>query len=325
MSFTRRRFFQSGGAVTAGLAAAASPALSQAPPQGAARGGARRGGPPPNPLDSVPDSAIKMPMVKFGQYEISRLIVGCNTLYGYAHFNDILAQVMREWFTPAKVTELLLACNKYGVNAFNYFHPARGQADYERFVAEGGKMHLIAQGNVDPALMVKTVKPIAIYHHGENTDNAYRSGKMEIVKDYCKRTRQQGVLVGVGSHMPEVLAKVEDEGWDVDFYAGCVYNRRRTTEELRKALGGEIFEMPGEVYLQDDPPRMYKFMRQTKKPCFAFKILAAGRVANVEAAYKLAFQSIKPTDCVFVGMFPRVKDEVKENAWWTTRHGVVAS
>ena len=185
-------------------------------------------------------------------------------------------------------------------------------------------MHLIAQGTVDPEIIVKAVQPLGIYYHGEQTDNAYRSGKMETVKDYCKKARQQGVLVGVGSHMPEVLAKVEDEGWDVDFYAGCVYNRRRTPEEFRKLLGGELPEMPGEVYLQDDPPRMYKFMRQTKKPCFAFKILAAGRVSSPEQAFKLAFQSIKPTDCVFVGMFPRIKDEVKENAYWTARHGVVS-
>ena len=87
-------------------------------------------------------------------------------------------------------------------------------------------------------------------------------------------------MVGVGSHIPEVLALVEEQGWDVDFYAGCVYNRRRTPEELRKLLGGELPEMPIEVYLQDDPPRMYKVFRQTKKPCVAFKIMAAGRVAQ---------------------------------------------
>jgi hypothetical protein len=168
-------------------------------------------------------------------------------------------------------------------------------------------MHLIAQGTVEPAAIVQAVKPLAIYHHGESTDNAYRAGRMESVKDYCKKTRQAGVLVGVGSHIPEVLAKVEDEGWDVDFYAGCVYNRRRTPEELRRLLGGELPEMPGEVYLQDDPPRMYRFMRQTGKPCFAFKILAAGRVASAEQAFRTAFQGIKPGDAVFAGMFPRSK------------------
>jgi hypothetical protein len=58
-------------------------------------------------------------------------------------------------------------------------------------------------------------------------------------------------------------------------------------------------------------------MRQTRKPCFAFKVLAAGRLERPEEldqAFRQAFSSIKPTDCIFVGMFPRVKDEVRDNA-----------
>jgi hypothetical protein len=125
-----------------------------------------------------------------------------------------------------------------------------------------------------------------------------------------------GVLVGVGTHIPEVIAKIEEENWDVDFYSGCVYNRRRTPDEWKRALNGEIMEMPNDIYMQSDPPRMYRVMRQTKKPCFAFKILAAGRVPDrgVEQAFRTAFESIKPTDGIYVGMFPKFKDEVREDA-----------
>jgi hypothetical protein len=210
-------------------------------------------------------------------------------------------------------------------------HRSRSQADWERYLAEGGRMHIVAQAAAnaigeDPAELVNAVKPMAAYVQGERTDAAFRAGKMDIIRDYCKKLRDLGVtMVGVGSHIPEVLALVEEQGWDVDFYAGCVYNRRRTPQELRKLLGGELPEMPNEVYLQDDPPRMYKVFQQTKKPCIAFKIMAAGRVSSPEAAFKLAFKSIKPTDAVCVGMFPRVKDEVKENVLFASRHGAVAS
>jgi hypothetical protein len=107
---------------------------------------------------------------------------------------------------------------------------------------------------------------------------------------------------------------VEEQNWDVDFYAGCVYNRTRSKEEWAQVLNSNFVEMQGECYLQSDPAKMYKVMRATKKPCFAFKIMAAGRVANAEQAFRTAFESIKPIDGVFVGMFPRVKDEVRENA-----------
>jgi hypothetical protein len=81
-------------------------------------------------------------------------------------------------------------------------------------------------------------------------------------------------------------------------------------------LNGESLEMPSEVYMKSDPPRMYQVMRQTRKTCFAFKIMAAGRIGDSGAddAFTQALSSIKPTDGIFVGMFPRLKDEVRENA-----------
>jgi len=163
---------------------------------------------------------------------------------------------------------------------------------------------------------VKTLKPLGLQRQGEVVDDAWQSGDMKSVKEWCKKVRDLGVLVGVGTHIPEVIAKIEEENWDVDFYSGCVYNRRRTPDEWKRALNGEIMEMPGDIYMQSDPPRMYRVMRQTKKPCFAFKILAAGRVPDrgVEQAFRTAFESIKPTDGIYVGMFPKFKDEVRENA-----------
>jgi hypothetical protein len=112
-----------------------------------------------------------------------------------------------------------------------------------------------------------------------------------------------------------VIEFVEEKGWDVDFYSGCVYQITRTEAEWRQVLNGELMEMSGETYVQSDPARMYKAIRQTAKPCFAFKILAAGRVADdaIEPAFRTAFSSIKPIDSIYVGMYPRHKDEIKEN------------
>jgi hypothetical protein len=256
--------------------------------------------------------------MKFGGAEISRMVLGVNPFYGYAHFNNNFGASMKEWYTQDKVCDIMHQCNRYGINAFNYVHMDRAPQDWARFQAEGGKMHLIIQvsAGVEASMLVKTLKPLALHRQGEVVDKAYQSGQMNTVKEWCKQVRDLGVLVGVGTHKPEVIAQVEEEGWDVDFYAGCVYDRTRTSEEWKKVLNGESLEMSGEIYLQSDPPRMYRVMRQTRKPCFAFKILAAGRIpaSGVDQAFRTAFESIKPTDGIYVGMFPRVKDEVKENA-----------
>ena len=221
-----------------------------------------------------------------------------------------------EYYTAERVCDVLHQCARFGINAYNYVDLGRAGQDLDRFESEGGRMHLIVQGIGDMAAFHAARRPLAIYHHGGRTDRAYQDGRIGDVREWCKKIRDMGCQVGVGSHKPEVLALVEEQGWDVDFYAGCVYNVTRTPEEWRKRLNGELPEMAGEVYIQSDPSRMYAFMRQTKKPCFAYKILAAGRVAENQAdeAFRTAFSSIKPGDAIFVGMFPRVKDEVRENA-----------
>src|ERR1039458_1814582 len=315
MANTRRTFLQSA-ALAAGLSGAASSAQSRA----AGLGPGQLPGQPPSqdagPLKSA--SELEVPKVKFGNVEISRLVLGCNPFYGYAHFNKILGGLMSEWYTQDRVCGVLHQCNRFGINAYNCVTMGRSLQDLEHFQAEGGKMHLIVQGSPgsDPAAIVKAFKPLALYHVGDTVDRAFQTGNLDDIKEWSKKAMDTGVMVGVGTHKPEVIATIEEEGWDVDFYAGCVYNRTRTPDELRKLLGGELPMPRGEVFLEDDPPRMYKVIRQTKKPCFAFKILAAGRIERPEAldlALRTAFGSIKPTDCIFVGMFPKFQDEVRAN------------
>jgi hypothetical protein len=265
--------------------------------------------------------------MKFGGVEISRLILGVNPLYGFAHYNNNFSSAMREWYTQDRVCDVLHRANSFGINAFNYVNMGRAPQDLARFQAEGGKMHLIVQTTAadDAAALVQNLKPLALQRRGEEIDIAFRNGTMASEREWCKRARDLGVLVGVGTHKPEVIELVEEQGWDIDFYAGCVYNRTRTEEEWKQVLNGQLLEMPREIYIQSDPARMYKVMRQTPKICFAFKILAAGRIADsgVAQAFRTAYASIKPNDGVYVGVFPRNKDEIKENA--EIVHGILTA
>ena len=311
MSNTRREFLQSTAALAAGVmgGAATKLAAGQEPAPQAEYV-------PPATHSTAP--TVQVPKMKFGNVEISRLVLGVNPMYGFAHYNNNFGLAMREWYTPERVCEILHRANSFGINAFNYVNVKRSPEDLACFQAQGGKMHLIIQvmAKDNAADLVRDLKPLALQRRGEEIDAAFRNGTMASEREWCKRARDLGVLVGVGTHKPEVIEMVEEQGWDVDFYSGCVYNRTRSPEEWRKLLNGQLPEMPGDVYVQDDPPRMYKVMRQTSKTCFAFKILAAGRIADnaVEQAFRAAYASIKPHDGVYVGVFPRFKDEVKQNA-----------
>ena len=131
-----------------------------------------------------------------------------------------------------------------------------------------------------------------------------------------------GMMAGVSTHMPDVVDTIESKGWELDYYMTCVYQRHRSKQELEKLLGQAPLPI-GEVYLSQDPLRMYKAVQQTKRPCLAFKILAAGRLSDrrewVEQAFRQAFQSIKPGDGVIVGIYDRYTDQPAEDAMLVRR------
>ncbi|MBI4875476.1 MAG: hypothetical protein HY822_12655 [Acidobacteria bacterium] len=262
-----------------------------------------------------------LPTVKLGKHQVTRMIVGANPMYGFSHFNNIYDQVMRDWYTPERVCEVLRRCQEQGLNTWQFSYRERAFSDLKRHRDEGGTMQWILLSGreieEDLSLIPKAaaLNPIGIVHHGGTTDRRFRAGEHAKVREFLKGVRDAGVLAGMSTHNPQNLERVESENWDIDFYMTCCYHVTRTPEEVRKITG----ELPlAEVFLEGDPARMFKVVRQTKKTCLAFKILAAGRrIQNpreVDQAFQFAFDSIKPQDAVIVGMFPRIKDEVKENA-----------
>src|SRR6266568_8837844 len=81
MSNSRREFLQSGAALAVAIAGGAATKLAaepQASPQ------AQKAA--PAAADTTPH--VQIPKMKFGSAEISRLVMGVNPMYGYAHYNN---------------------------------------------------------------------------------------------------------------------------------------------------------------------------------------------------------------------------------------------
>jgi hypothetical protein len=266
-----------------------------------------------------------MPQITFGQHSLSRLILGANPINGGSHLSRFVNRQMKRYFTPERIMELLRRCEELGINTWQS-GPGNLEA-YKAFREQGGKMHYISLAHPDPddpdvIERLASAGTIGIAHHGEVTDSLWKEGKIERVREYCARIRDAGVMVGISTHMPAVVDHVVSKGWDVDFFLCCVYERHRTRQEL-KALLGDVPLPLNEVYLEGDPPRMFEAMRQTAKPCLAFKILAAGRLCDrpewVEQAFESAFRQIKPNDAAIVGMYPEYEDQPAINAEYVRR------
>jgi len=59
-----------------------------------------------------------LPTVALGPHRITRLIVGSNPIYGYSHVNKLYDQHMLEWFTDERIVQLLMDCEKAGINTW---------------------------------------------------------------------------------------------------------------------------------------------------------------------------------------------------------------
>lgn len=303
----RRRFLKTAAAISLGLRASLEPA-------GAA------------PETS---SAAEIPTIELGKHRVSRLIAGGNPVNGGSHLSRFVDHEMREYFTDERILDFLGRLAREGVNTWqssgdNYEH-------WLKFRRSGGSMQYISLASAEarhPLTIEEAARMgfLGLAHHGEVTDRLFKSGEIEKAREFLKRVRDSGLAVGLSTHMPAVVEHAEEKGWDLDFYMTCVYERHRSREELKKLLG-HVPIPAGEVYLEEDPPRMFKAIRQTRRPCLAFKILAAGRLCNspkgVADAFEATFKGIKPTDAAIVGIWPKRSDQIAEDAALVRRFGKV--
>ncbi|MHC4400294.1 MAG: hypothetical protein ACYTG0_11520 [Planctomycetota bacterium] len=258
----------------------------------------------------------KLPTVRLGNHQITRLLVGHNPIKGVSHYTADLSREMRAYFAEdrSRGLELLRRSQRLGINTCQM-----GAEIIEELLrahyAEGGTLQWIStfysmpgKGKEELARILQMrPKPIGIQQLGNTSDRLMKEGKIDLALGSLKRFRDAGVLVGLGSHNHEVIDYVESKGWDLDFYQCCFY---RSCFSLNPARRGEIFD-------EEDRRAMVATIQRVSKPVIAFKVLGANRhcgsPADVERALGFAFQNVKPTDVVLVGMWQKHKDQLAEN------------
>jgi hypothetical protein len=266
----------------------------------------------------------KLPTVRWGEHEITRVLVGHNPIKGQSHFSPELSREMRDWFAEDKSRglELLHRSEQLGINTCQMGAPIV-ETLLRAHYARGGRLQWIStfyskpgEGKEELARILQMdPKPIGIQQFGNMSDALMRDGKIDLAQENLKMLRDAGVLVGLGSHNHEVIDYAEQRGWDVDFYQ-CSFYRSWFGIHRAKTTRGEDFR-------EDARQSMIRTIRQVSKPVIAFKVLGANRhcgtPADVERAIRFALTSIKPTDVVLLGMWQKHKDQVGENVGYARK------
>ncbi len=135
----------------------------------------------------------------------------------------------------------------------------------------------------------------------QNEDSYGGTNSVAKCRFWCDIVRSHGIPVGVAGHAPEAHLWVNSLDV-VDFHAVCFFNC------------GSLHNGEGEKFKLADMGPAVECVRSIKKPCIGYKIMGAGRI-DPKMAIEYAFDNIKPTDVVNVGMFRGDKDDmVEENA-----------
>jgi hypothetical protein len=301
-----RREFLLGAAATAGIAAGA---------------------------DAVTATAPALSTVALGKKEVTRFIVGSNPIFGYSHFNRQYDQHMLEWYTDERIVQLLLDCEKAGINTWQASYNTSMSRQFPKIRAAGCRIQFVclaASWHFDPALprtpeavlsgtiqcakAAAAFEPVGIAFHGWATDMLFRAGRIDMLRDYVKAVHDLGIPAGISTHNPVILDALEEKDFGNDFYMASLHYLSRRPEDWQREIGSQPV---GEMYLASDPPKMCESVRKTRKMCLVYKVLAAGRKcgapADIRAAFSFAYKNIKSTDACIVGLYPRYSDQVTEN------------
>jgi len=280
------------------------------------------------PAAEAKKAAEPLPTIQIGPHRVTRLVVGSNPINGLSYLGRHMDLHMREYFTVERTVEFLLACEQAGINAHQFSGGDKTEPTLRQLRERGSKLLFFGlhSGREGIKGTIDSTRPIAMVHHGGATDSLFSQGKSREVHDYVKEAHDRGVLAGVSAHNPDCIKRIADEGWEVDFFMTCFYflTRKPVAEPAAVPRQPETLQI-GYRFYRDDPRAMTEVVRQVPKPCFGFKILAAGRMCQsqqeVQEAFRFAFQNIKPSDGVIVGMYPRFFDEVRANANYTRQFG----
>lgn len=277
-------------------------------------------------------AGAKLPTIRLGEHSITRLIAGSNPILGYSYMGPVMDRQMKEYFTTERTVEFLWSCERAGINTHQLGGPEKMAEICQRLRGRGSKLNFICLHADGPERMpikkvVEEIRPIAIVHHGGVTDRLFRGGKSREVHDFVKRVKDAGVLAGVSAHNPDCIKRVADEGWGVDLFMTCFYYITRPGREMEK-MPEVVTAQVGRAFFVSDPLEMTRVVRQVEQPCLGFKILAAGRMCRkeelVEKAFRFAFEHIKASDGVIVGMYPRYSDQIRQNVDFTRQFGALS-
>lgn len=258
---------------------------------------------PSTPSGTVPNG-------KIGKVTLSRLICGGNLISGFAHSRDLIyvSELLKQYFTDAKVMETLALCENNGVNTAILRlddHTTRILDAYRK--ERGGKIQWIAQVKITERDQSTEIQQaidhgaVGIFVHGGVGDEFVKQGKVALLGKALERIKAAGLIAGLAGHNLDVVKASEEAELGPDFYMKT-FNSKRYWSAGVMPRNDSVWE--------ETPEQTAALMQELDTPWIAYKVLGAGAIHPREG-FQYAYQN--GADFICAGMFDF---QVAEDAEW---------
>ncbi len=263
----------------------------------------------------ITDLKAELPKGRLGDLELTRMIMGCNLISGYAHARDLIYAntLFKAYNTDQKIIETFHLAEMAGINAAfltNANYPIFNK--YRQIY--NGKMKSVCQtylydknifGDIDEAI---DNGADTLYIQGGYGDKFVREGRLKELVSAIEYIKKKGYQAGLGCHSLEVIKTSEREGFPVDYYVKTFHHDRYWS--AHPADKRVEFSVDSKKYLDHNlihdnmfdlfSTETAAYMKEVKKPWIAFKVLAGGAIEPKDG-FQYAFEN--GADFICVGMF----------------------
>jgi hypothetical protein len=247
-----------------------------------------------------PEINYRPKMVRLGEVEVSRFILGGNPFSGFSHQTKARDEEMCDWYTMDRMLETYALAEAAGCTA----HLGRIDEFISRALREhwnrGGGLTWIAQTCPHVTTLDRAIaaairgKAKCVFIHGGEMDFLVAAGDTEAVFEGVARIKDAGLAVGVAGHRTDTI-RWAAEHLDLDFFMTCYYNP--DDRRVQPSRDEEVEEYYGEEHRE----AMCKLIQQLPAPAIHYKVLAAGRHDPAQAFAYVA-DAYRPGDAVCVGI-----------------------
>lgn len=244
-------------------------------------------------------AAGAMPTIRLGKLQVSRVFLGSNPFFGFAHGNPQAGgKEMRQWYTDERIMAVLDEAADLGITAVWTPCYDRWIKIWNEYRENSGKLQTwIAQPDRLPMEdeIMKAVRngSRAVCIQGETIDGQVKKGRWDVVRGWLELIKSHGLPAGMATHGSNTHLEAEEKALPTDFYHQTMYRP--------------------DNYVKAGLEQSLATIEKLNKPVVGYKVLGAGRL-RPQDTLPYVFSRLTKKDGICVGVFPKKnRNEIKEN------------